>query len=407
MTDGAAGRGSEVPELTGAQFDRSPSPAYAYLREHSPVHQLPLPGGAYCWLITRYEDALPALSDPRLAKSPAKGNAAWRQSGMGLPLDHRPSLGSHMINADGDDHSRLRKLVAGTFAPRRIERLHGRAQEVTDELLDQFEPRGQADLVRDLAFPLAICMICDLLGIPEGAREPIQHWVSVLDSSDQDASVEDLLEVTDAMDSFLAEVVDYKRRSPGDDLISDLLVQQRAGLISDDELTSMAFLLLVGGHETTVALIGNATLALLMHPEFAVRARVDPSMVSQVVEESLRLDSPTRNATWRFPLEPVTIGGQVIQPGDPILVSLLAANRDPAQFEDPDTFNPMRSARHIAFGSGPHVCIGAALARLEGQVALGTLFHRFPELALAVPAEQLCWWPSPIMRGLYSLPVIF
>ncbi|WP_245976475.1 cytochrome P450 family protein [Amycolatopsis palatopharyngis] len=406
MTDSGAGT-SETPELTGPQFDRNPSPAYAYLREHSPVHRLPLPGGAYYWLITRYEDALPALTDSRLAKSPAKGNAAWRQSGMGLPLDHRPSLGSHMINADGEKHSRLRKLVAGAFAPRRMERLRRRAQAVTDDLLDQIEPRAQADLVRDLAFPLPICMISDLLGIPESEREPLQRWVAVLDSSDQDSSVADLLDVTDEIDNFLTGVVDYKRRSPGEDLISDLLRQQRAGLLTNDELTSMAFLLLVGGHETTVALIGNATLALLMHPEQADGARVDPNMVSQVVEESLRIDSPTQNATWRFPLEPVTIGGQLIQPGDPILVSLLAANRDPAHFADPDTFNLMRSARHIAFGAGPHVCIGAALARLEGQVAVGTVFRRFSELALAVPTEQLRWWPSPIMRGLYSLPVVF
>lgn len=396
-----------MPELTGPHFDRNPSPAYEYLREHSPVHRLTLPGGAYCWLITRYEDALPALTDSRLAKSPSKGNAAWRQSGMGLPLDHRPSLGSHMINADGDEHSRLRKAVAGTFAPRRMERLRRRAQEVTGDLLDQLEPRGQADLVRDLAFPLPICMISDLLGIPESERKPIQHWLAVLDSSDQDASVEDLLKVTDAIDDFLNSVVDYKRRSPGEDLISDLLEQQRAGLLTNDELTSMAFLLLVGGHETTAALIGNATLALLVHPEHADGVRIDTSVVSNVVEESLRIDSPTQNATWRFPLEPVTIGGQLMQPGDPILISLLAANRDPAQFKHPDTFDPTRSARHLAFGSGPHVCVGSALARLEGQVAIGTVFHRLPELALAVPTEQLRWWPSPIMRGLYSLPVVF
>jgi cytochrome P450 len=406
MTDGAASS-SEVPALSGADFDRNPSPAYAYLREHSPVQRLPLPGGGFCWLITRYEDAVPALSDPRLAKSPAKGNVAWRRSGMGLPLDHRPSLASHMTNADGDDHARLRRLVTGSFAPRRMEKLRHRAQDITDELLDQIEPVGRADLVRDLAFPLPIAIICDLLGIPESERDPIQQWVAVLDSSDQDSSDDDLLGVTDAVDSFLADIVDHKRRHAGDDLISDLLDQQRGGLINDDELTSMVFLLLVGGHETTVALIGNATLALLLHPEHAEAVRSDVSAVPPIIEESLRADGPFRNATWRFPVEPVTIAGQQIQAGDPILVSLLAANRDPAEFENPDSFIPGRRTRHIAFGTGPHTCIGAALARLEGRIAISTLFRRLPGLALAMPADRLPWWPSPIMRGLHTLPVVF
>jgi cytochrome P450 len=169
----------------------------------------------------------------------------------------------------------------------------------------------------------------------------------------------------------------------------------------------MAFLLLVGGHETTVAMIVNATLALLTHPEQAEAIRSDAAAVSGVIEESLRIDSPIRNATWRFPVEVVTIAGQRMEPGDPILVSLLAANRDPDAFPDPDAFQPGRPRRHIAFGSGPHTCIGAALARLEGHIALTTLFRTFPDLHLGANPSELNWWPSPIMRSLYALPVTF
>lgn len=399
------GRSADMPELSGPGFDRNPSPAYQYLRDHCPVYRLPLPGGAFAWLITRYEDAVAALSDPRLSKSPDKASAAWRRSGMGLPLDHRPALASHMLNADPPQHGRLRRMVAGAFTPKRMETLRDRTQNVTDGLLDQVASAGRADLVERLAYPLPITIICHLLGIPERDRDSIQQWVAVLDSSDQHTTHGDLVAVTDAMDVFLAEQVALKRRHPGEDLLTELVANQRESVLSDDEVTSMAFLLLVGGHETTTALIGNALLALLVHRELADAARDDPELVSSIVEESLRHDSPTRNATWRFPTEPVTIAGQVMQPGDPILISLLAANRDPATFGDADAFDIGRQGRHVAFGHGPHACIGAALARMEAQVAIGTVLRRFPTLRLTEPADELDWWPSPIMRGLYALPV--
>lgn len=399
------GPSADLPDLSGPDFDRNPSPAYQYLREHCPVYRLPLPGDAFAWLITRYEDAVAALSDPRLSKDPDKASPAWRRSGMGLPLDHRPSLASHMVNTDPPQHVRLRRLVANAFTPKRMESLRARSQEVTDQLLDQVAPAGRADMVECLAYPLPIAIICDLLGIPEHDRASIQQWFAVLDSSDQHTSYSDLLAVTDAMDSFLADQVAAKHRHPTDDLLTELVIKQREGAISEDEVTSMAFLLLIGGHETTTALISNALLALLVHNELAKAARADLAVVPDIIEESLRLDSPIRNATWHFPTEPITIAGQVMQPGDPILISLLAANRDPAAFDDADAFNTGRTGRHIAFGHGPHACIGAALARMEGQIAISTVLRRFPHLRLTVPAAELDWWPSPIMRSLYALPV--
>jgi cytochrome P450 len=393
------------PALSGPSFDRNPSPGYAWLRHNAPAARIPLSGDTFAWLITRYEDAIPALSDPRLAKSPDIANEAWRAARKGLPLDHRPSLANHLANTDGTQHTRLRKLVAGSFTATRMRRLRDRTQRITDDLLDRLAPIGHAEIVHDLAYPLAITTICDLLGVPEARRAPIQAWVAMIDSSDPHATKDDLATVTDEIDRFLAEVVAAKRQEPGADVISDLIGHQQAGSISDDEITSMAFLLLIGGHETTVGLIVNATLSLLTHPKQADKIRSDDTAVSAVIEESLRIDTPIRNATWRFPTEQVTIAGQQMQPGDPILIGLLAANRDPAAFRDPDTFSPGRNQRHVAFGAGPHTCIGAALARMEGQTALTTLFRRFPELRLAADPDELDWWPSHIMRSLYALPV--
>ncbi|MCM6772715.1 cytochrome P450 [Nocardia sp. CDC159] len=402
MTNAAPGG---PPDIAGPHFDRNPSPAYAWLREHSPAHRMPLPGGAFAWLITRHEDAVPALTDPRLSKCPAHGNPVWRASGMGLPLDHRPSLGQHMVNLDEPDHTRLRRLAQGAFSSRRIDALRPRIQAVTDELLDELADRETADLIGDFAYPLPITIICEILGIATEHRDRIQRWVAVLDASADDAGG-DVLAVTDAMDAFVGEQVDAAGARPADsDLLAELVVRERAGELSRDEVTSMAFLLLVGGHETTTALIGCAALELLRDVRLAAAVRDDPTMVAKLVEESLRRDTPVRNATWRFPTEPVVIAGQPMRPGDPILVSLLAANRDPAAFDDPDAIRPGRPTRHLAFGIGRHSCLGAGLARTEAAIAIGTLARRFPDMRLRVADDTLRWWESPIMRGLYELPV--
>ncbi|WP_239115062.1 cytochrome P450 family protein [Planotetraspora kaengkrachanensis] len=391
------------PPLFGPAFDADPYPAFAWLRSNSPVTRVPLPG-CEAWLVTRYEDAVAALAHPSLSKDPASGSPEWRAASLGLPLDHRPSLARHMINADGEDHSRLRRLVGATFTPRRMEGLRSRAQEVTDGLLDRLDGE-EADLVADLAYPLPITIICDLLGVPEEDREAFHRLASVIDSAAA-SEVEEISRATDGLEKFLSDLVTLKRTRPGDDLLTELVRRSNRGAIDADELTSTAFLLLIAGHETTVALIGNGLLALLRHPDQLAALRADPSLLPDVVDEMLRYDGPVRNATWRFPTEPVVIGGQEMLPGEPILVSLLAANRDPSVFPDPDAFSPGRIGEpHLAFGRGPHYCVGAALAKVEAEVAIGTVLRRFPDLAPAVDLEELTWWPSTIMRGLFSLPV--
>ncbi|CAM3739170.1 cytochrome P450 [Kibdelosporangium persicum] len=395
----------EAPALFGPEFDRNPAAALQWLRENAPVYRLAFPGGAWAWFVTRYDDAVAALADPRLAKNPRKGNVEWQRSGMGLPLDHRASLVRNMVNTDPPDHARLRRAVRGAFTPRRMEQLRVRTQQVTDELLAAILRKDTADLIEDLAYPLPITILCDLLGVPEQDRAELHRWAKVIDSSD-DTAVHSVLEATDALEALVVKVVAGKRRDPAEDLISELIAQQQAGTLSADELTSTVFLLLIGGHETTVALIGNALLALLTHPRYADAARADAGLLPAIIEESLRLDPPTRNATWRFVTEPMTLAGQPVNPGDAVLISLLSANRDPGVFADPDTFQPReRDHRHLAFGHGPHVCIGAAMARMEATAAIGTVLRTLPNMRLAVPAEELVWWPSPIMRGLYALPV--
>ncbi|WP_036332458.1 cytochrome P450 family protein [Microbispora sp. ATCC PTA-5024] len=391
------------PPLFGPSFDADPYPAYDWLRRNAPVVRLPLPGCS-AWLVTRYEDAVAALTHPALSKDPSAGTPEWRAARLGLPLDHRPTMASHMLNADGAEHARLRRLASAAFTPRRMRGLRARAQEVTDELLDRLEG-PEADLIAALAYPLPITIICDLLGVPEEDREEFHRHASVIDS----AAVSDIDKVTEATDSlerFLADLVTLKRTRPGDDLLTDLVRRSNEGEIDGDELISTAFLLLTAGHETTVALIGNGLLALLRHPDQAAALRADPSLLPDAIDEMLRYDGPVRNATWRFPTEPVVIGGQEMAPGEPVLVSLLSANRDPAAFSDPDAFSPGRIGEpHLAFGRGPHYCIGAALAKIEAEVAIGTVLRRYPDLALASDAAALPWWPSAIMRGLFSLPV--
>ncbi|KAA2247173.1 cytochrome P450 [Solihabitans fulvus] len=401
----ASAADDDAPPLHGADFDRDPSTAYRWLQQHSPMHRIEFPG-LTAWLVTRYEDAVAALSDPLLAKDPARASAQWRSSGMGLPYDHRASLVNSLINTDPPDHTRMRRVLGAAFSPRRMRELRGTAQQVTDTLLDRVaEHGGRADLIADLAYPLPIAIICDLLGVPESDRELLHSQAMVIDSAGPDSHAE-IAAATDALDAFVADLVARKTADPGQDLLSDLVAQRATGQLSTNEVTSTAFLLLIAGHETTVAGIGNALFALLTHPELASRVRADATVVPAVVEESLRYDSPVRNATWRFPVTDTVVAGQHVRAGDPILVSVAAANRDPSVFPTPEEFDPGRdTGRHLAFGHGPHTCIGAALARMETEIAVTSVLTRFPALALVEPVEALTWWPSPIMRGLFRLPV--
>jgi cytochrome P450 len=392
------------PQLHGSEFDSDPHPALGWLREHSPVHRVDLPRGTWAWLVTRHEDARRVLSDPDMLKDPAAGDAVWRAAGLGLPYDHRPSLVRSMVNVDAPDHTRLRRIAGGAFSPRRVRTLVEGAERLTADLVDRIAGSDRPDLVRDLAYPLPIAIICDILGVPEDDRPEFHRQAAVLDSSSYE-EIEAIAATTDWFDRYLGELVDARLAEPSDDLLGDLVEAHRSGELSRDEVTSTAFLLLVAGHETTVALIGNMLFTLLRRPERWERLCADRELLGPAVEETLRLEGPLQNATWRFPRKPTTVGGVALEAGEPVLVSLLSAGRDPERYDDADGFRPGRGDAHLAFGHGAHFCVGAQLARMEARVAVGALLDRFPGLRLAVDESELRWWPSMIMHGLFSLPV--
>ncbi|WET82320.1 cytochrome P450 [Amycolatopsis sp. QT-25] len=394
-----------VPVLFGPEFDRDPSPAYEWLRANAPAFRLPLPGDTWTWLLTRHADVVSAMADPRLSKCPSVAADHWRQANLGLPADHRPSLVRHMNNFEGEEHARLRKACAGAFGPRRLQHLRDRTHQLANELLDPILERGEGDLVEDFAYPLGIRSICELIGIPDTLLDEVRPPALVVAAGDV-TDMASMLKATDELDALLADVVARKRAEPGADLISDLLTQEAAGKLTEEEVAATAFLSLIAGHETTISLIASTALTLITHPEEATRARADGSYLTLVIEEVLRRDTPLQNTSWRFVTEPMDLAGQRMEAGDPILLSLLAANRDPEVHPEPLAFRPgERPVRHVAFGVGPHICIGAALARMQASAALETLFGRAPSMTLTVPEDRLVWWPSAITRGLHHLPV--
>lgn len=403
-----------APELFTWEFATDPYPAYAWLREHSPVHRTSLPSGVEAWLVTRYADARQALADARLSKNPAHhAEPAHAKGKTGIPGERKAELMTHLLNIDPPDHTRLRRLVSKAFTPRRVAAFAPRVQELTDGLIDRFAAEGRADLIHDFAFPLPIYAICDLLGVPREDQDDFRDWAGMM-IRHGGGPRGGVARSVKKMRGYLAELIHRKRENPGDDLISGLI---RAGdhgeHLTENEAAAMAFILLFAGFETTVNLIGNGMYALLRNP--AQRERLQRSLdagesglLETGIEELLRYDGPVELATWRFATEPLTLGGRDIAVGDPVLVVLAAADRDPARFEDPDTLDlARRDNQHLGYGHGIHYCLGAPLARLEGQTALATLLRRLPDLRLAVEPADLRWRGGLIMRGLRTLPVEF
>jgi cytochrome P450 len=393
----------------GDEFITDPHPLYDWLRRERPVAPVRLPQGVRVWLVTRYADVRAGLVDPRLAKSSAGLSAVFdRQFGDPEPrVRWAHQLTSHMLNSDPPDHTRLRKLVSRGFTGRAIDRLRPRIESLAAELADAMAARladgATVDLVDSFAFPLPMTVICEILGIADERRDEFRGWSNTLLSS---ASVQQRSAAAAAMSEYLVGLVADKRDHPGPDMLSAIVAGgEDADLLSEAEAVSMAFLLLVAGHETTVNLIGNGMFALLRRPEELARLRADPSLVPGAVEEFLRLDSPVNLATMRFTAEPVTIAGTEIPAGELVLLSLGSANRDPARYQHPDELDVRRDAGHLAFGHGIHFCLGAPLARLEGVVAFRVLLDRFPTLTLAADPAELSWRPSTLLRGLTRLPV--
>ncbi|MEV6132480.1 cytochrome P450 [Streptomyces violaceusniger] len=407
MQNTAHAAGTDGPELVDtAPMIEDLYPALATLREAGPVHRIAGTDGRPAWLVTRYEDVRRLLADPRLAldkRHAAPGN----YRGFSLP----PALDANLLNMDPPDHTRVRRLVVKAFTPGRVERMREPVRRIADELLDAIESEGRADLLAAYAGQLPIIVICDLLGVPQRDQRDFRAWSDALITPDP-ARPQAAKEAVGSMLRFYTGLIEKKRAEPGDDLLSDLIRVRDDepgdgdGRLTEDELTSLAFLILLAGYENTVHLIANSVLTLLDHPTVLQELRADPGGLAAAFDELARYEGPASLGIRRFPLEEIEIGGVTIPAGETVLLSLASAHRDPAQFKDPDDFNPhLGRSGHLALGHGIHYCLGAPLARMELEIALAALVRRLPGLRLDVPREELRWRPSIRARGLISLPV--
>jgi cytochrome P450 len=381
-----------------------PFPTLMAVRESGPVRRMTMRLGMPVWVVSRYEDVLAAFSDPRLSSDPHRAPAFTE-------LLRGDLLSRSMIGADAPEHTRLRRLVSKAFTARRVEALRPRVEEITDGLLDRITPQGRADLIAEFALPLPITVIGELLGVPEADRARFRRWTDeMLDQPlDRRFDEERIMAARRRLRGYVIDLVAAKRESPAEDLLTGLIETSDEGeRLDEQELLAMTFLLLVAGYVTTVNLIGNGTVALLRAPEQLERLRADPSLIPGAVEEFLRFDGPVNPGVTRYATEDLEIAGVRIARGDVVLLATAAADRDPARFPDPDRLDVAAAERgHLGFGHGIHYCLGAPLARLEGQVAFAALLARLPQLALAVPPEDLRWSGGGVLRGLRALPVVF
>ncbi|MGW0580074.1 cytochrome P450 family protein [Streptomyces sp. NPDC002920] len=402
---------TEVEDFAAAMrsdaFRRDPYPVYARMRAECPVYRAP----QGLWYVTRHADVEQALGDPRLSNDRERmTDALVARDGRMRDLSRLTArLGRVMSNTDPPDHARLRGLVNKAFTARRVEGLRERIQAVVDRLVDAavaaLEPGGPpTDLLTAVASPLPHTVVCELFGVPEPDRERVKEWFRGLGRIHED--IDRAERVVDAFEAYLLDLVERRRAAPGDDLISALVTAQARGdRLTDHELLSTCFMLITAGDETTTNLIGNGLLALLRHPDQLALLRAEPALIRAAVDETVRYDSPTQ-AILRVTAADVTLGGRTIPAGDLVHLLLASAGRDPEHHEHPDRFDLTRPApRHLGFGHGPHFCLGAPLARLETELAIGTLVRRLPDLRPAVDPGRLDWRPNPLQRRLTALPV--
>jgi cytochrome P450 len=403
---------SVEPSMMDPELLADPVGGYNRLREQGPVVRGRLPDGTPMWFVTRQEDVRAVLSDPRFVNSPSSvpGTGAENVRDhmlemVGVPREYARYITGTILDSDGDDHQRLRKLVSRGFTVRRINDLRPRVEEIAAELLDRLT--DPVDLKSAFAYPLPITVICELVGVPEADRPAWKEWGAVLTRMDNPEAVPGAMR---DMIAHIKALVASRRAEPADDLVTALVqVRDEGGdRLSEDELITMVLTLVFAGHETTAHLIGNAVVALLEHPDQLDLLRADPSRWPGAVHELMRWCGPVHITQIRYAAEDLEIAGQQVRRGEVVQTVLVSANHDPREYTDPERLDVTRrpSGRgegHVGFGHGLHYCLGAALARQEGEVALRALFERFPELALAEP--ELEWERVPGMRKVARLPV--
>lgn len=407
----SAGPGGPASVL-GPGFLEDPYPVYARLRSSSPVFRVPLPvdSGAGVFILTRHTDVQHVLRDATFSVDRRRADVIQRnRARLSEEFLGENGLFRSMLTMDPPDHTRVRGLVGKAFTPRRVAELRPRIEAITNDLLDEGIRDGRADVMACLAAPLPAIVIAELLGVPAEDGPRFRRWAadvvavagSVLASG---PDTDRLRQGLEPLRAYLGEVIADRRHAPREDLISALVTAQvDRDALSDAELLATAVLLLIAGHETTTNLIGNGTCALLHHPEQLARLRDDPALLGSAIEEMLRWDSPVQG-TVRVATQDTEIGGVEVGKGALVVCGIGAANRDPEIFVDPDRFDVGRSdSNHLSFGFGAHFCLGASLARVEGEVAIRALLDRFPSLTLDAPSVQ--HRPNPILRGLVALPV--
>jgi len=386
-------------DMMAQETKRDPYTFYAHQRATEPVFYVE---DMQSWVVTTYEDALFLLKDPRFIKDALKIAQPEDDQKLG---EERSSLMRTMLMTDPPDHTRLRSLVSKAFTPRMIEQLRPRIQQIADELVDAVQEQGKMDIVTDFAYPLPITVISEILGIPVADRQKFRIWTQGMLNMEKDMHISSI----QAFSRYIKDLVDEKRAHPANDLTSALVqVEENGDQLSENELTSMIFLLIVAGHETTVNLLGSGTLALLQRPDQFELLRRDPSLITTAVEELLRYTTPVSLSDERWASEDIMLHGKLIRKGQMIVAALISANADTQHCPAGATLDiNRRDNQHLAFGKGIHFCLGAPLARLEGQIAFNTLLRRLPDLRLASDPAKLAWNANPMLRGLKSLPVTF
>jgi len=407
MTEaGTEARGPAI-DIRDERHRADPYPAYARLREEARVHRVGEANGLQSWRVNRYDDVRELLGDRRLSKDPRTARRELDRAGIAEQAD---PLDRTMLSTDPPEHTRLRRVVSRAFTPRRVdERMRPVVQAITDGLLDEMAPRDEVDLIQALALPLPVHVICELLGVPEGDREQFRSWFT------PDAAPGAREGWWGAGGRYLAGLVAERRRTADaglaedeqPDLISALVTAADDGdRLTEREVVGTLTLLLIAGHETTINLLASGMLALFEHPDQLRLLRDRPELAPSAVEELARYTNPVQRGSFRCAIEDVQIGDVTIPAGAVVSAGIASANRDPRRFADPDRLDIARADNHhLAFGHGIHFCLGAPLARVEGQIAFTSLLRRFPDIALACPLDEVRWRPLGFLRGLAALPV--
>ncbi|MGI5484743.1 cytochrome P450 family protein [Streptomyces lavendofoliae] len=391
-----------LPKPFDAAYFQDPYSTYARLRDQGAVHRVALPDSSPVWLVVKEADVRAGLTDHRLSVNKAHAGSGYK--GFSLPA----ALDANLLNIDPPDHLRLRRLVSKAFTPRRIDRLRQSVQGLCTQLVQQVVQRlradGTADVIDILAAPLPLAVIGELLGIPEQDRQPFATWVGTMQVP---SSAHDVTEAIAHIHRYLLDLIALRRREDDGNLISGLItVRDNGDQLSENELLSLAFLILSAGTDSTQHVISSGILTLLQHPDELEAIRQDPNLIPEAVEELLRYTTPNHTAIRRFPTEDITIAKTSIPAGDTVLLCLASAHRDPLRYPEPDRFDIRRTDKaHLTLGHGLHYCLGAPLARMQVQVAIATLIQRLPCLELAVPAKDLAWRRSFRSHALQQLPV--